>query len=199
MRRIDPTVGPRADLYRRYRSYARPLYTLCAPVEVGPLLAASPVGIFPTLLRRMLLAANAVPELRRRIRVEDGRETIIEHERVDCTCTVAQDDGAFTFCRFPYPEEDFFEQVQRRVQACASGVGMDLDQQDRDDLLYLTCLPWLNFSSMQHAESGDPLDCVPRIAWGRVVEGRVSVCLTVHHALVDGRHVARFFEELARA
>lgn len=197
MRRIDPTQGPRAALYQHFRGFARPLFTLCAPIEVGPLLAASSAGIFPTLLRQVLVAANSVPELRQRIRIERGRELVVEHETVDCTCTVARTDGSFTFCNFPYPEQDFFSQVSSRVAAAASGEGLDLGDQGRDDMLYLTCIPWLDFATMQHAETGDPLDCVPRVAWGRVVEGRVTMCLTAHHSLVDGLHASRFFAAMA--
>ncbi|MCP4810212.1 MAG: hypothetical protein GY913_24200 [Proteobacteria bacterium] len=197
MKRID--LGPRADLYRHFRAFERPMFTICSRVDVRPLLEASDAGIFPTLLWNLLRAANAVPQLRQRIRMEPD-EHVVEHEQVHCTCTVAQDD-AFTFCSLPYNPDaaEFYAQVPGLVRKASESQGLDLGVEGRDDMLYLTCLPWLDFSSMQHAESGDPLDCVPRIAWGRVVDGHVTVCLTSHHSLVDGRHVAQFFEALAPA
>ncbi len=206
MKRIDPTQGPRADLYAHFRAFARPLYTLCAPVQLSEVLArgrAQGGGTFATVLRQVLAAANAVPELRRRIRVESGTEVVVEHERVHSTCTVARPDESFQFCYFPFVEDraEFFQDVPRRARIAAASTGLDLGEQDRDDMLYLTCIPWLDFTTIQHAEygagvAGNP-DCVPRIAWGRLVDGRGTFCLTSHHSLVDGRHAARFFEALA--
>jgi chloramphenicol O-acetyltransferase type A len=200
VRRIDPTVGPRAGLYAHFRGFASPLFTICSPVAVNTARLKAEGGLFPGLLHAMMEAANAVPELRRRIRVEDGRDVIVEHPHVDCTCTAAREDGSFTFCRFVRDPDRarFVDGVRGSIDAAVSVDGLDLSQQHRDDLLYLSCLPWIEVTGTTHADSGDPLDCVPRILWGRVVRDRLSVCLTAHHALCDGVHVARFFAELER-
>ena len=63
-------------------------------------------------------------------------------------------------------------------------------------MLYLSCLPWIEVTGVTHASPGDPLDCIPRILWGRMVDDRLFISATAHHALVDGRHLARFFGEL---
>ncbi len=198
MRIIDPTVGPRAALYAHFRAFSSPLFTICSPVRVDSARLKAQGGLFPGLLHAMLEAANAVPELRRRIRVQDGRDVVVEHDQVDCTCTTARDDGSFTFCGFRRDPDRarFVGGVKAAVQASVAIPGLDLSLQHRDDLLYLSCLPWIEVTGTTHATSGDPLDCVPRILWGRVVADRLSVCLTAHHALCDGLHVARFFSEL---
>ena len=124
MRWIDPKQGPRAGLYRHFRTFARPQYTLCARVDLRPLKARNDLGLFPMILKEVILAANAVPELRQRIRVVDGEERIVEHDRVDCTCTIGRDDGTFTFGHFPYPEEDFAQQVRQRAEAARQTEGL---------------------------------------------------------------------------
>ena len=193
MRRIDPTLGPRADLYAHFRRFARPQYTVCARVDVSGVLIpdSSP---FPVLLRQVMCALNAVPELRRRIRQEDGRDVIVEHAVVDATCTVSQPE-AFTFCHMKHlaDRQEFLRQVPEWVRAASASPGLNLSVEPRDDMVFLSTLPWLDFSSIQHAETGDPDDCVPRVIWGRVVDGHVQVCVTAHHSLVDGSHIARFF------
>ena len=74
------------------------------------------------------------------------------------------------------------------------------DEEGRDDYLYLSSMPWVSFSSLQHAMHCDPADSVPRIAWGKFYEegGKVWLPLSVqaHHALGDGRHAGRYFEKI---
>ena len=199
MRRIDPTVGPRAALYAHFRGFASPQFTICSPVPVDAGRMKASGGLFPNLLHAIMEAANAVPELRRRIRVEDGADVVVEHAAVASTCTVLRDDGSFDFCLFE-PDADrarFVAGVGPAVDAAVDRAGLDRSQQHRDDMLYLSCLPWIEITGTTHAVPGDPLDCIPRVLWGRVVDDRLSVCLTAHHALCDGVHVARFFQELA--
>ncbi|MCO4769363.1 MAG: hypothetical protein KDA24_04980 [Deltaproteobacteria bacterium] len=198
MRRIDPTVGPRAALYRHFRAFASPMFTLVSPVRVDAGRLKSEGGLFPNLLWAVLEAANAVPQLRQRIRVEDGRDVVVEHPAVDCTCTAARDDGTFQFCFFGRDGDRarFTAGVPARLRGAAGHEGLDLAEQHRDDLLYMSCLPWIEVTGVSHAMPGDPDDCIPRILWGRVVDGRLSVAATAHHALVDGRHLAVFFAEL---
>jgi chloramphenicol O-acetyltransferase type A len=61
-------------------------------------------------------------------------------------------------------------------------------------------LPWLRFTSFTNALPGGD-DSIPRIVFGRCVRDRrrmkMPVAVEVHHALVDGLDVARFFERLA--
>lgn len=37
------------------------------------------------------------------------------------------------------------------------------------DIVYNSCLPWFPFNMLTHAV-GDPNDCIPRIAWGKVIK-----------------------------
>ena len=73
--------------------------------------------------------------------------------------------------------------------------------EDSDEWIFLSCLPWLRFTAMSNPNSG-PDDCIPRISWGKFFEHDsiwlMPVSVQVHHALVDGIHVGRFFEMLER-
>jgi chloramphenicol O-acetyltransferase type A len=68
-----------------------------------------------------------------------------------------------------------------------------------DDWFYMSCLPWVDFTAMTNPVDG-PDDCVPRVTWGKFVPHsgawRLSVSVQVHHALVDGLHLGRFYETL---
>ena len=59
---------------------------------------------------------------------------------------------------------------------------------------------WVSFTSISHARGGGREESVPKIAFGKYREegGRASmpVSVEVHHALMDGLHVGRYFERL---
>jgi len=198
MRRFDPTEGPRAGIYRHYRGYAFPQFTLVTRIRVDVARLKAEGGLFPNLLWGVMEAAQAVPELRQRIRVDEGRDVVVEHEVVDCTVTAAKADDSFQFCFVPRDadRERFVAELPERLASSASSVGLDLAEQRRDDMLYLSSVPWFDVVGVNHAMSGDPTECIPRVLWGRVVDGEVGMALTAHHSLVDGRHMARFFDGL---
>jgi chloramphenicol O-acetyltransferase type A len=89
----------------------------------------------------------------------------------------------------------------------AAGAGRGrpgLDARDeRTDLIHFTSLPWLAFTSVSHPRNWGREDSVPKIAIGRHQEaadgtGRrlLPLSVEVHHALMDGVHVARFYERV---
>src|SRR5688572_14155591 len=109
MKILDPTTGPRAAHYAWFRGFVQPVFTLCAPVRVDIARLKAEGGLFPNLLWGVLFAGQQVPELRQRIRVEQGRDLVVEHERIDCTCTLLREDGSFAFGFFPFePDRQAF-------------------------------------------------------------------------------------------
>jgi chloramphenicol O-acetyltransferase type A len=74
------------------------------------------------------------------------------------------------------------------------------DEPGRDDLIYLTCMPWVSFTSIVHPIHMHPVDSVPRIGWGKFFEenGTMKMPLAVqgHHSLVDGYHVGQYFMKI---
>ena len=70
----------------------------------------------------------------------------------------------------------------------------------RDDLIYYTSIPWVSFTQLNHTITHDREDSVPRLSWGKYREEGGCVVLPysvqVHHAFVDGIHIARFKDAL---
>jgi chloramphenicol O-acetyltransferase type A len=74
------------------------------------------------------------------------------------------------------------------------------DASKDDDMLFMTAIPWVSFTSFMHPINMHPCDTIPRFAWGKYfMEGeRVRMPLSVqgHHAVMDGLHMARFYEKI---
>ena len=142
-------------------------------------------------------AANAIPEFRQRIR-EGGA---VEHEIVHPASTIMAEGDLFTFCTFEYLE-DFYLFAARAAEqiACVKEDPTVENEVGRDDLLYMTAIPWVSFTSFMHPLLLNPADSVPRFAWGKFFEEGKSLKMPLsvqgHHALMDGLHVGRFYSEV---
>jgi len=66
------------------------------------------------------------------------------------------------------------------------------------DLTHYSSLPWFNFTGLTHLRNFGDGDSIPKISFGKIFmrEGRsyLPFSIHVHHALVDGFHVARFVD-----
>ncbi len=201
-RTIDLATWPRRSQFAFFRGFGWPFFDLCARIDVTGLVErAGGRGLFAATLHAVMAACNEVPELRQRI---EGDE-VVEYAAVSPSFTVLGEAETFNYALAEWdPEPAAFAARVAAASEAARGQGeLDLSEDDRGDLVFVSCLPWVDFSSVQHPRPlapGDP-DSVPRIAWGRIVaEGdrhRVTVGLSAHHALVDGVHAARFFAALA--
>ncbi len=205
IRRIDPEHWARRDHYRWFRSLDYPYVGVTADVDATHLThACSEVGLslFAAFLHVLLAAANAVPELRQRIRAEEEGEVVVEHSSVYAGVTLPAGEGLFTFASVGSasgPRELATELAAHR-DAAAREPSLRPFEDDRDDLVFCTCLPWVRFTQITHPMTTSRTDSVPRIAWGRITSaGDRRICpvnLQAHHALVDGLHVGRFFAEV---
>ncbi|UCB46694.1 MAG: chloramphenicol acetyltransferase [Spirochaetota bacterium] len=199
MRHINLETWPRRDHFRLFNSLDYPYFSLCANVD---LTAFYPFfkqrGISFTLATVYILtrAANLVPEFRYRIR--EGE--VVEHEIVHPAITILTNEDLFTFCTFEYTEDFSLFAVRAAEQiACVKEHPTLEDEPGQDDLLFMTSIPWVSFTSAVHPINLHPVDSVPRIAWGKFFEDGESLKMPVgvqaHHALIDGIHVGKFYEK----
>ena len=202
--RLDLDSWPRREHYELFRSYDNPWFNLCADVDVTALRAwcagESGRSFFAASLWCSLAAANEIEEFRYRIR---GPEVVV-HPMIHGGSTVLLPDGTFRFAYYDYSSDPgrFIEHVGEIVERVRSESGPLDPQDDRDDLIHYSVIPWVAFTSFSHARRWGTGDAVPKIVFGkhREVAGRrmMPVSVEVHHALVDGVHVGRFYEGFQR-
>lgn len=70
----------------------------------------------------------------------------------------------------------------------------------RDDFVFISPMPWIAFTSVDHTASLRRDDAIPRVTWGKLFnengQTRLPFNIQVNHIFVDGLHVGRFFEAL---
>ena len=95
--------------------------------------------------------------------------------------------------------EDFCRAAREKSAAQTAFIDMS---QEGDDLIFLSCLPWLDITALTNERDFDPDDAIPRLAWGRYVLGdgrrELGYSVEVNHRFIDGLHIGLFARELER-
>ena len=198
---LDTETWSRRHLFRLFKEYDDPFFNVCADVDVTPLLGfarARNLSFFITYHYLSLRTANEVVPFRYRLR----GDRVLVHDRVDAGAVVLLADESFTFVYFDFTEDfgAFHEGARASVER-ARVEPPPLDARaGRDDLVYHSVIPWVAFTSISHARHSRQQSGIPKVTFGkyRDVGGRVlmPVSVEVHHALMDGLHVGRFFQRL---
>jgi chloramphenicol O-acetyltransferase type A len=200
---VDLTAWPRADQFRFFRTYEKPHYAVTSRIDVTRLLArrkASGISSYRACLYGIGVGIHAVAELSMRFRGDQ----VTLYDRIDLSMTVPLSDGNFRYAYVPFDPDftRFDAQAAGIIAEVAAGGSLNANTGQRDDLAYLSCMPWLDYTSINNALP-HAQDCIPRVSWGKFVEGagRWSMAMTieVHHALVDGRQVGDYFAAVQSA
>lgn len=204
MRYLDMETWPRREHYELFGSMNHPHVGPCANLDVTPLrdFIRERCHSFNTAVMYLLgRVANSIPTFRQRIR--DSK--VVEHDRVDPSYTILIKNEVFSFCTIEYGD-DFPAFAHRATQAKAHveahptlAAGLEAAAA-RDDLLYISVIPWVSFTAFQHPMPLHPADSIPRFAVGKYFadERMLQMPLGVqgHHALVDGLHIGRFYQQM---
>lgn len=199
---IDMDNNPRKAHFEYFNAMASPYIGLTAQTDITLLydtVKAEKLPMFLSMLYAVTVAANSVPELRRR--VADG--SVIEYERCRPSFTLALDNDTYCYCTVNAPAQDLHSFIAegKREQELAKVAQNLSDGEDDGDLLFISCLPWMNYSGFVQP-TPSPADYNPRITWGKIYEQNgcmlMPLTLLANHALVDGLHVSRFYEAFER-
>lgn len=201
-RTVDLDTWPRAAQFRFFRTYQRPHYATTVRLDVTHLMARKRDGV--SSYRACLFAIGAglheVPELCMRFRGDQ----VVAHDMITLSMTVPTIAGSFGYAYVPFVDDFglFDERAAALIDDVAKGGVLQANSGERDDLAYLSCMPWLDYTAINNAMPG-PDDCIPRVSWGKFVQydGRWDMAMTleVHHALVDGAQVGAYFEAVQNA
>lgn len=201
---LDLEHWPRRAAFDFFREYDNPYFNVCAPVEVTALRelsrSAGGFSFSSACLWIALRVANSYEPFR--YRLQSGE--VIVHDRIHAATTVLVGDEQLAFIYFDHDEDfgAFCENAARAKQVATHGGRTIDDRADRTDLIHFSSLPWVSFTSISHARNWRREDSIPKITFGRYQQVgnqvHMPVSVEVHHALMDGLHVGRFFERLQR-
>ena len=197
---IDLNTYPRKAHFDYFRSLQNPMLGLTVEVDVTALrdfCKREGCSFYLAFMRCAARAANGVPQLRQRIR--DG--AIVEYDACGTSHVELRADGTYGYCTLYHdrPLRQYLEFAESERTRCRENASIEEDD-DVEGLYFITALPWLHYTQLvQPTAGGDESN--PRISWGKYARDHrdrlmMPVTLLAHHALVDGLHAARFYENL---
>ena len=198
MKRIDMATYPRREHFSHFYGMAYPYVGVTADVDVTDLLGLSRekgCSFYLLVLHAVALAADAVPEFRRRI--DNGG--IVEYDVCPTSHTELKADGTYAYCTLHHhmPLAEYLSRAEAAREAARKS-GSIQEEDEVQSMYFISTLPWLHYTQLiQPVACGEESN--PRITWGKYQqnsEGRMLMPLSVlvHHALADGLHIARFYE-----
>jgi chloramphenicol O-acetyltransferase type A len=179
-------------------------FTLDLP-DFRPWCRAQGLPPFHVLLCAVLRAIKKIENFRYRI---DGDEVFMV-DRLIPSFTVINGHNDLNFAMFEW-SDDVRTFVSRGIAAREEASAMTelntryrtLSPREAKHQVFVTCIPWLAFTSIQHptAVLGSP--DIPSLAWGKFREGApgelvLPFSVQAHHGFVDGFHVHQLGQQIA--
>jgi chloramphenicol O-acetyltransferase type A len=196
---IDIDQWIRKDQYLFFSPFEEPFFGVTAKVDVTQAYQNAKMqnkSVFLYYLYRVLKAANEIENFR--YRIIDQKPFLFDI--IHASPTINRPNGTFGFAYMNYEKEEaeFCEKAEKEIENVKNSSGL-FPAISGENVIHITALPWIDFTSVSHARSFSFADSSPKISFGKIVESdgkkSMSVSVHVHHALADGYHIGLFFEK----
>lgn len=197
-REVNIDTWERKTTYEFFRDYEDPYFNIAANLDVTRLYRFCKDNDIAFSLATLFLSLQSANEIREfRLRMIDG--TVVEFDRVEATQTILNDDETFSFCYFELKNDIFeFDRAGKAAREKYKELKTFDVEADRIDLIYYSAIPWISFTSFKHASRHNNRQTVPRMVFGKMFDDgpvrKMPFSVEVHHALMDGIHVGKFFD-----
>ena len=210
---IDMTKYPRLDHFRHFLTMQQPCVSITVQIDITDWLSrlkASGCPFFLSFQYAVVRAANRIPEFRQRI-VDDK---IVEYDYCNPSYIVSLPDDTYRYCNVNVnqPFAQYLEESRVKQDAALHSEHLEEEEGDVLGLLFISCVPWFNYTEAMMPYPGGSFSN-PSFCWGgyktekylALEDGRVTekvktsipVTLFFNHALIDGIHAGRFFDNLS--
>jgi len=199
----------RRDRYDFFDRMQSPAVNLCFGMELPdfrPWCKAQGLAPFHVMLFAVLRAVLKVENFR--YRVHEGE--VMRIERLVPSFTVKNQHGDLNFAQFDWSDDvrEFVARGKAAGEQAANMVELNLkyrtmSPREAKDQVFVTCMPWLDFTAIQHPAMSLAAPDIPSLAWGRFRDapgGRLQLPFSVqaHHGFVDGYHIHLLAQQVGR-
>lgn len=198
MHYIDINDWNRKSQFNYFKAFDNPFFNVCTELEIQEFYEAiksKNLSFSLACLYATLKAANETECLR--YRLQDDRVAV--YDRIDAGNTILNEDETFSFCYFKYDSSfhSFYEIAQHTLQQNHQEQPELDPRSEQKNIIHCSTLPWYRFTSFSHARNYGTEDSIPKFVFGKYFENnglKLPFSIEVHHALMDGIHVAHFLD-----
>ncbi|WP_462169666.1 CatA-like O-acetyltransferase [Pseudoalteromonas xiamenensis] len=201
---IDLNSWSRKEHFNFFNEFAQPYFNVCVSLNMKPLYQyckSHSISFSSAYVHALGQAINDYEPMR--IRIKDNKPVICE--TVEQSIVTLADDETFRFVTLS--TEMTLEDFDKMLKIQKSVVHNEAlfservtTNEKRLDVSHVSILPWLNFSAFSHATNFGKSTGIPKCVFGRynAETGLTPLSIDVHHALMDGLHVANFVDKLQK-
>ena len=201
MEYIDLNTWSRREAFALFSQVEWPFYAITIPLEVTRVKAVSRelgLSFYHLMVWLCTKAVNSVPAFRLRVRGDQ----VVRLDRTDPSFTTLRPGTeAFQIITMPWEEDPAAFCAHARERCSAQTAFID-QESETDALIYISCTPWFDFTSLSNERPANRDDTIPRLAWGRYYEDKgglwVHLSVDVNHRTIDGFHIGQFKEAIDR-
>jgi chloramphenicol O-acetyltransferase type A len=203
MKYIDFENWKRKEHFEFFYRMDYPQFNICFNLDITLFLKFTKernLSFYYAMIYAVTDVVNGIDDFKYRIR--DNK--VVLHDKIHPSFTYMDDsdkDGLFKMVTVDF-KDDIFEFEKSAKETCLSQKDyFSLDKLiGRDDLIYITCIPWVSFTHISHTITINRNDSVPKISWGKYFIDGDKVLLPfsvqVNHALMDGFQIGKFVGKL---
>ena len=190
----------RRDRFELFNNMESPFVNITFKLEIDdyrPYCKKNNLPPFHFFLYHLFKALMLVDNFRYRI----YQGEVIKIDRLIPSYTVMNYNNVLNFTRFEH-SDDIRVFIERSLAAREESTKSDkllhdaseFSEREIKDYVFITCVPWLDFTSIQHPIHKFKNADIPSVAWGKISDapnGKLTMPFSIqaHHGFVDGYHM----------
>lgn len=198
----------RRDRYELFNSFESPLLNITFNLEVPEFRPYCKKRGYPPFHFFLYVLFKSLMKIENfRYRIYQGE--VIKIDNLIPSYTVMNQEKVLNFTRFEH-SEDLGTFIERSLKAREESTqakkllhsASEFSEREIKDYVFITSIPWLDFTSIQHPVKKLSEVDIPALAWGKFKsygEDKIVMpfSVQVHHGFVDGYHIHLLAEEIA--
>jgi len=191
----------RREHFEFYSFNDLPLYSITATIDVTNLYnytKSHNISFYYGMIYAATLTMNKIDNFKTRVHND---KVIIYDELIPSFIVMSKDTELHKIINCPLCATMIdYDSACKKTVSEKVGYFPSKEEENMDNYIYISCIPWLTYTSLSHVMNVDKNDFIPRIDWGKYYSenDRVKMPITVmtNHRIADGIHIAKFVNNL---
>lgn len=198
-KKVEIKKWDRKKQFEFFSGFMNPYVSVTANINIHKLLDYSrkhKISFYGLMSYLIMKTLNGIEQFK--YVLEKGR--VYKYDSIGISFSVLDENKQLNFSRTIGSDvfEDFIKEFKEAKEEAEGNEKISYGY--KQNKVYLTCVPWVNFTSLQNPVDGENIDSIPRVCWGKYYINNnrynISVSIQVNHAFQDGYEIGLFFNSL---